>query len=91
MRKMFVKEVLGKLPIMQHFLFGSLVPADERMGKDETSSSPVQERPEYIGPHHHAHGDAWGDCCGIKIPSAVAAATDARKQRDNELRRIPFD
>ena len=94
MRRMFTKEVLGKLPVMQHFLFGTLVPADERMSRDgrESAVSPDPERAEQIGAHHHEHSDTWGDCCGIKIPSAVAAATDARRHNaDSELRRIPFD
>ncbi|ODV88716.1 hypothetical protein CANCADRAFT_127901 [Tortispora caseinolytica NRRL Y-17796] len=60
MIKMYKAEVLGKLPIMQHFLFGSILPADPDM-------SPAGTEPE------HVH-NTWGDCCGIKVPSAVAAA-----------------
>ena len=100
MRRMLVKEVLGKLPVMQHFLFGSLVPAEEGMNKEEE----VGVRPESqekeggelrLGEHGigHVHReDAWGDCCGIKIPSTVAAAQEAKKRGESDgLRRVPFD
>ena len=90
MRRMFVKEVLGKLPIMQHFLFGSLVPAVENMSQDSrlhTGSNGMTERDG----HAHNH-DQWGDCCGIKIPSIVAASEEAKKHgQQDTLRRIPFD
>ena len=96
MRRMFVKEVLGKLPVMQHFLFGSLVPVVEGM-----SGNMVGESEEVVGGEvdvdeddaRHVHrDDTWGDCCGIKIPSTVAAAQEAKKkgQRDG-LRMVPFD
>ncbi|MCJ1339252.1 Serine/threonine-protein phosphatase 2A activator 2 [Bachmanniomyces sp. S44760] len=105
MRRMFVKEVLGKLPIMQHFLFGSLIPAAEGMGQSEgLGQSPGRD----VDPTHdeamlddghggagHIHRDgdtAWGDCCGIKIPSTVAAAQEDRKHGHQEtFRRVPFD
>lgn len=100
MRKMFVKEVLGKLPVMQHFLFGSLVPAVKGMsmeadagltlGKEEEESGELAVDGD--GKKHVHRDDAWGDCCGIKIPSTVAAAQEVRKHtRGEELRRIPFD
>ena len=99
MRRMFVKEVLGKLPVMQHFLFGSLVPAMEGMSR-EAEAGVAAEHAEVEGGQidvegdqvRHVHrDDAWGDCCGIKIPSTVAAAQEARKHGDGGLRRIPFD
>lgn len=100
MRRMFVKEVLGKLPVMQHFLFGSLVPAVNGMSNERELGLP-SERDEREGGELAIHGDtvqhvhrndAWGDCCGIKVPSTVAATQEVRKKGENEgLRRIPFD
>ena len=99
MRRMFVKEILGKLPVMQHFLFGGLIPATESMsrqaevGLDLGNDARKEDETTAWGyPTTHPHrDDAWGDCCGIKIPSTVAAVQEARKQRSEELRRVPFD
>lgn len=99
MRRMFVKEVLGKLPVMQHFLFGSIVPAVGDMSVEDDLLAPESELME-SGEFHvgedgidHVHrDDAWGDCCGIKIPSTVAASQEAKKKGEREgLRRVPFD
>lgn len=100
MRRMFVREVLGKLPVMQHFLFGSLVPAEEGMSKEEEAGiAPESKEKEggelsvgENGVGHVHRDDAWGDCCGIKIPSTVAAAQEAKKRGEGDgLRRVPFD
>lgn len=91
MRKMFLAEVLAKLPVAQHFLFGSLLPATEEITRDEEGGS----RGEAAELDHadHAHDSAsWGDCCGIKVPSAVGARQEASKYSEGrELRRLPFD
>lgn len=94
-----MKEVLGKLPVMQHFLFGSLVPAAEGMSIGDDILAPESELMEggeiHVGEDGvgHVHrDDAWGDCCGIKIPSTVAASQEAKKKGDRDgLRRVPFD
>ena len=100
MRKMFVNEILGKLPVMQHFLFGSLIPATESMSREaEVGLLPEKDEPEggkvsiNGSKVTHVHrDDAWGDCCGIKIPSAIAASQEAKKhEKMGDLRRIPFD
>ncbi|KAL9604013.1 MAG: hypothetical protein Q9219_000775 [cf. Caloplaca sp. 3 TL-2023] len=100
MRRMFVKEVLGKLPVMQHFLFGSLVPAEEGMSREEEvgvkREAEEKEGGEISvnedGVRHVHRDDAWGDCCGIKIPSTVAAKQEAKKKGEEDgFRRIPFD
>ncbi|KAF2757710.1 Phosphotyrosyl phosphatase activator [Pseudovirgaria hyperparasitica] len=100
MRKMFVREVLGKLPVMQHFLFGSLVPAVDGMSTEEQSGVPREEDEAEGGEivvmkdgMRHVHtANSWGDCCGIKVPSSVGAAEEMKKRMGIEgLRRIPFD
>lgn len=99
MRRMFVAEVLKKLPVMQHFLFGSLVPAAEGMSEQNLAGVPDEEDDDeggevqvfQEGGVRHVHQqNGWGECCGIKVPSGVAAGMEARK-RGEMLRRIPFD
>lgn len=98
MRRMFVAEVLRKLPVMQHFLFGSLIPAAEGMSEldkidgrgEEQEGGEVEVFDEGGVRHVHEQAVGWGDCCGIKVPSSLAAAQEARKQ-GGQLRRIPFD
>ena len=90
MKKMFAKEILGKLPIMQHFLFGGLIPAAEGMGST-TENQDQNERIRHIQEHGH-EADYWGDCCGIKVPSNIAAGEEMRKRLGGSgLRPVPFD
>ncbi|KAF2721997.1 PTPA-domain-containing protein [Polychaeton citri CBS 116435] len=70
MRKMFLAEVLGKLPVAQHLLFGSILPAVEGMGDDGQGDEVEMAR------HGHVHdGKGWNDCCGIQVPSMVQHIT----------------
>ncbi|KAH0545178.1 Serine/threonine-protein phosphatase 2A activator 2 [Glutinoglossum americanum] len=95
MKRMFIAEVLKKLPVMQHFLFGSLIPAVDGMstekdweGIDEGEDVVVMED----GMKHVHHASSWGDCCGIKVPSSIGAAQEMKKRTGGEeLRRVPFD
>ncbi|KAH9955346.1 Phosphotyrosyl phosphatase activator [Russula dissimulans] len=98
MIKMYHAEVLGKLPVMQHFLFGSIL----------LYEGPVVALPA-VDPddEHHGHGHSradpsdahagWHDACGIPVPSAFAAAAEEqRKQAGTRLvgpgiRPVPFD
>lgn len=98
MRRMFVAEVLKKLPVMQHFLFGSLIPADDGMSEETNIGDGDRDTNEIEGHEGHDHtglahdGTGWGDCCGIKVPSSIAAAQEMRKRgQEQTLRRIPFD
>ncbi|KAI4600254.1 Serine/threonine-protein phosphatase 2A activator 2 [Pestalotiopsis sp. 9143b] len=100
MRKMFVAEVLRKLPVMQHFLFGSLVPAVEGMSTEEEAGVSREDEEteggavmvEHDGVKHLHQLNSWGDCCGIKVPSSLAAAQEMKKRNGGEtFRRIPFD
>ena len=90
---MYRAEVLGKLPVMQHFLFGGLLPAVADMGQRSPEDEAAQEeRMRHIQEQGH-EPDYWGDCCGIKVPSTVAAGEEMRKRMgtSGSLRPIPFD
>ncbi|KAK4539780.1 hypothetical protein LTR36_010368 [Oleoguttula mirabilis] len=96
MKRMFLAEVLSKLPVAQHFLFGSVLPAAEGMSNDaerKVGDEDVGEVEVTVDGMKHKHNaNSWGDCCGIKVPSAVGARQEAKKHGDGgELRRIPFD
>ncbi|KAI7825109.1 Phosphotyrosyl phosphatase activator [Gamsiella multidivaricata] len=98
MIKMYKAEVFGKLPIMQHFLFGSLLPF-----KGQSDTRILDEDEEEAGVEGHSHVHAFGQefptCCGMKIPSAIAAAAASGASGDRSLpgvpsngaRRLPFD
>ncbi|VEU21545.1 DEKNAAC102469 [Brettanomyces naardenensis] len=79
MLKMYDAEVLSKLPVVQHFLFGAILPCPE--GVPEHYDDEVDED----GCNHEVHS-SWGDCCGIKVPSAVAASAMEHKKHH-----VPFD
>ncbi|KAK9356371.1 hypothetical protein V1523DRAFT_358474 [Lipomyces doorenjongii] len=92
MIKMYKAEVLGKVPIMQHFLFGKILPIGELPSEKETSEE--KKLTQHEG-HVHADG-VWGDCCGIKVPSAIAASQlnhpgELRSIPRGSMRPIPFD
>lgn len=77
MIKMYRAEVLGKLPVVQHFFFGSILACPEGV--------PIYTGNEDELKHQEVHS-TWGDCCGIKVPSAVGAkAMEQKKHQENSL------
>ncbi|GMM56905.1 peptidylprolyl isomerase [Maudiozyma humilis] len=86
MVKMYNAEVLGKLPIMQHFYFSEFLPCPEGVTPPHESGSGNIHDEELEEELSHVHG-TYGDCCGIKVPSAFAASEADKKTH----KRIPFD
>ncbi|KAI9141649.1 phosphotyrosyl phosphatase activator [Paraphysoderma sedebokerense] len=82
MVKLYKGEVLSKLPIMQHFMFGSLISFDNVSGKE------VNEEETGTDGHTHiyAMGQEFPTCCGMRLPSAIAAREAGRMERG-----LPFD
>lgn len=84
--KMYRVEVMGKLPIMQHFLFGRLInfePSSDNAQANLASNVP-------IAAPMHIHS-MRGDCCGNPIPSVYAAAQDDKATNQRNLRNLPYD
>lgn len=78
--KMYKVEVLGKLPIMQHFLFGSII-------SFEGSASILMGHEDVDHEHVHAFGQEHPGCCSIRVPSSIAAGISESKLH----KRMPFD
>lgn len=93
MIKMYKAEVLGKLPIMQHFMFGSLISFEGGTAHAED----LEDECGHVHPHSekqdntYAMGQEYPDCCGIPVPSAIAAAAASKGRGMNAPRPIPFD
>jgi serine/threonine-protein phosphatase 2A activator len=96
MQKMYLAEVLGKLPVMQHFLFGSILVYDGPVPPNSDNDHDDAHRG-----HAHAHtadlggagqqSTGFGDCCGIPIPSAFGAAQAEKGRPLAGIRPVPFD
>ncbi|QPG73488.1 hypothetical protein FOA43_000799 [Brettanomyces nanus] len=76
MVKMYDAEVLSKLPVVQHFFFGSILPCPDGVAASEENNADGIEEDSCC---HEVHS-TWGDCCGIKVPSAVAASAMEQKE-----------
>ncbi|KAK7203688.1 Phosphotyrosyl phosphatase activator [Myxozyma melibiosi] len=84
MVKMYKNEVLGKVPVMQHFLFGKILSVVGELPSERAPRASKEEDTHHEG---HVHGEGiWGDCCGIKIPSSIAAS---QQGHEGQLRTIP--
>lgn len=101
---MYLAEVLAKLPVAQHFLFGPLLPFPCTLSSESEETESHEDGDVHIDDdgHLHVRGQGWGECCGIAVPSAFAAAKagDEKKGIGVEagqlrtgpaIRRIPFD
>ena len=74
--KMYRVEVLGKLPIMQHCLFGTRVLSFKGAGKEESQATGA----------HYKHSQR-GDCCGNPLPSIYSASGKMKVKQPG----LPFD
>lgn len=68
MHKMYSAEVLAKLPVVQHFLFGSLLPPPAGMGLKNGEEVVHHEGHTHVKTVGEVKGEMFGDCCGIPVP-----------------------
>jgi serine/threonine-protein phosphatase 2A activator len=95
---MYQAEVLRKLPVVQQFLFGSVLPYEgpPPPNSDQDVDDAHRDHAHVGGPGQREVG--WGDCCGIPVPSIFGAAkvveqkhTEAEKLSGSGIRPVPFD
>ncbi|PVU98108.1 hypothetical protein BB561_000090 [Smittium simulii] len=104
--KMYSIEILNKLPIMQHFLFGSIIHFDEGSLPTEMALEiELDVGEECKTGHVYAMGQEFPVCCGIRIPSVFASPSYTGYEKsplDNSdfgtaglqnlhIRTLPFD
>ncbi|KAJ1507105.1 Serine/threonine-protein phosphatase 2A activator 2 [Coelomomyces lativittatus] len=89
---LYFKEVLSKLPVMQHFLFGSLIPfSNPRLDQlSLLTTDPLHSMDAHV--HVYAMGQEFPTCCGMRIPSIHAVLGAQTKAKANStLKTLPFD
>lgn len=96
MIKMYLAEVLGKLPVIQHFLFGSLLSYDGPMPPESEETDDAHWGHAHTQNAKGGKDFGWGDCCGIPVPSAFGAAaaqdrTPMPRLEGPKIKPVPFD
>ena len=91
---MYQAEVLGKLPVVQHFLFGSILIWEGVFPEGNVCGDLNCGGHDHVG----AAGQkevGWGDCCGITVPSVFAAANAEKaagaRLEGSGIKPVPFD
>ncbi|KIY52675.1 Phosphotyrosyl phosphatase activator [Fistulina hepatica ATCC 64428] len=94
--KMYKAEVLGKLPVAQHFLFGSMLPVPKGLPPSTLANDLPNANPTFVSNpmlrnadpscgHVHASTGWTQDCCGIPVPSAFGAAAEQQRKEGQRL------
>ncbi|PVU99865.1 hypothetical protein BB559_000340 [Furculomyces boomerangus] len=93
--KMYKAEVLNKLPIMQHFLFGKLVQFEGgSLSREDALELDADLGEDCKQGHVYALGQEFPVCCGIRVPSAFSAnpnVIETDSGYNSRAKIMPFD
>lgn len=95
MVKLYKDQVLQKLPVIQHLKFGSIINYDPESASDLKSEDSLSSDGSY-GDIEHTHSlsnnisQGLPECCGVRVPSSVAASASQGKNRNLSKKRLNF-